>query len=116
MRFLRGLLGGLLWVVASLVGLVAALLCVTLILLPVGIPLLRLSRRLFGAATGLMLPRALTHPVDELGKRARRKAREAAPSKRTRSPDKLADASRRATRRMAKKTRRKAARLRPSKH
>lgn len=73
MRFLRGLSGGLLWIVASLLGLVAVLLCVTVILLPVGIPLLMLARRMFGRAVGLMLPRAMSHPVDELSKKTRRK-------------------------------------------
>ncbi len=79
MRFLRGLSGGLLWIVASLLGLVAVLLCVTVILLPIGIPLLMLARRLFGRAVGLMLPRAMSHPVDELSKKTRRKGGKVAP-------------------------------------
>jgi hypothetical protein len=36
---------------------------VTIILLPLGIPLLGLSRRLMGVAVRLMLPRAVAHPV-----------------------------------------------------
>ena len=40
MRLLRGLLGALLWILASVLGLVGVLLCVTIILLPVGIPAL----------------------------------------------------------------------------
>ena len=42
MRLLRALLGALLWIVASLVGLLGVIACVTLILLPVGIPLVML--------------------------------------------------------------------------
>ena len=36
MQFFRAFGGGLLWIVASLVGLVAGILCVTVILLPLG--------------------------------------------------------------------------------
>jgi hypothetical protein len=68
MRVLRGLLGVLLWLVAGVLGLVSILLCVTVLLLPVGIPLLRLSRKLFGQAARLMLPPALAHPVKETKK------------------------------------------------
>lgn len=75
MRILRGIGGGLLWIVASLLGLVALLLCVTVILLPVGIPLLLLARRLFGAAVKLMTPREVRHPVEEAGKALRKKGR-----------------------------------------
>jgi hypothetical protein len=73
MRILRGLGGALLWILASVLGLVAVLLCVTLILLPVGIPLLRLAGRMYGNAVRLMLPRAVAHPVKETGRRGRRK-------------------------------------------
>jgi hypothetical protein len=66
MRLLRGLLGALLWIGAALLGLVGLLLSVTLILLPLGIPLLRYAGRLFGAAVRLMLPRSVAHPVKEL--------------------------------------------------
>ena len=65
MRLLRGLAGGLLWIVAGLLGLVSLLLCVTIILLPLGIPLLGLARRMMGTAIRLMLPRVLAHPVEE---------------------------------------------------
>lgn len=81
MRFLRGLLGGLLWIVASLLGLVAVLLCVTVILLPIGIPLLALSRRLFGRAVALWLPRGVRHPVDEMGRQARKRGKAVTPDK-----------------------------------
>ena len=77
MRFARALLGGLLWLLASLVGLVGIIACVTLILLPIGIPLLGLARRLFGKSVRLFLPPALAHPTKE-PKRRGRKARKAA--------------------------------------
>ena len=67
MRLLRGLLGALLWLGALVLGLVGLLLCVTLILLPLGIPVLGYARRLFTAAVRLMLPRAVAHPVKEMG-------------------------------------------------
>jgi len=75
MRVLRGLLGALLWILAGLLGLVALLLCVTIILLPLGIPLLRLARSLFGTSVRLMMPRAVAHPVKE----SKRKGRKLAP-------------------------------------
>ena len=70
MRVLRGLGGVLLWIAALLVGLVAVILCVTVVLLPVGIPLLFLTRRLFTSSIRLMLPRAVAHPVKEFDKSA----------------------------------------------
>src|SRR4051812_30101654 len=73
MKFLRALSGGLLWLGACLLGLVGAILCVTIILLPIGLPLLGLSRRLFTRAVGLMLPRPLVHPAQEAAKRTKRK-------------------------------------------
>ena len=63
MRLLRGLLGALLWILAAVLGLVGVLLCVTVILLPVGIPVVRLAGSLFVRSMRLMLPRALAHPV-----------------------------------------------------
>jgi hypothetical protein len=71
MRIVRGLGGMVLWLVASLVWLVAIILCVTVILLPVGVALFGVGRRLFGTALKLMLPRPVTHPVDELSSRAK---------------------------------------------
>ena len=73
MRLLRGLLGGLLWILAGVVGLLGVVLSVTLILLPLGLPLLALSRRMFGQSMRLVLPRQVTHPADELKKSARRR-------------------------------------------
>lgn len=57
MRLLRGLAGVLLWVVALLLALVAAVLCVTLLLIPLGLPLLGYARRLFAFSVRLMFPR-----------------------------------------------------------
>jgi len=51
---------------------------VTLILLPLGIPVLMLARKLFRYAMTMMLPRKVRHPVDELGKSARRGAKKTA--------------------------------------
>jgi hypothetical protein len=75
MRLLRGLLGALLWIVAAVLGLLGVILCVTVILLPLGVPLLGLARRLFTRAVQLMLPRSLAHPVDEITKTAKKKGR-----------------------------------------
>ena len=77
MRLLRGLLGALLWILAAVIGLVAAILCVTIILLPLGIPLLGVARRMFTSAVQLMLPPAVAHPAKTLDKKRRRKAKEA---------------------------------------
>jgi len=76
MRLLRGVGGAGLWIVASLLGLVGVILCVTVILLPVGIPLLKTTGRLFRHAVQLMLPRALAHPVNELGRAAKKQDRQ----------------------------------------
>ena len=63
MRLLRGVAGALLWIVAAVVGLVGALCCITVVLLPVGIPLLLLAGKLFKNSMQLFLPRKMTHPV-----------------------------------------------------
>jgi hypothetical protein len=75
MRLLRGLPGAVLWILAAVLGLVGVLLCVTVILLPLGIPLVKLAGRLFCLSVQLMLPRELAHPVDELTKATNKKAR-----------------------------------------
>jgi hypothetical protein len=80
MRIPRALLGSVLWILAGVVGLVGALLCVTLILLPVGIPLLMLARKLFRYSMTLFLPRAVRHPVDEAKKKGRGSLSDAADS------------------------------------
>src|SRR6478735_4703545 len=74
MRVLRGMAGLLLWILAGVLGLVSLLLCVTIILLPLGIPLFRLARSMFGSAVRLMLPRAVAHPVKETRRAGRRHA------------------------------------------
>jgi hypothetical protein len=61
MRLLRGLAGALLWIVSLLLVLVGAILCVTVILIPLGIPLIGYARRMFTFSVKLMLPRAVTH-------------------------------------------------------
>jgi hypothetical protein len=75
MRLLRGLLGALLWILAAVLGLVGVLLCVTVILLPVGIPVVKLAGSLFVRSVRLMLPPALAHPVDTLTMAAEKKGR-----------------------------------------
>lgn len=86
MQFVRGIGGGLLWIVASLLGLVAVLLCATIILLPLGIPLLGLSRRLFGVALKLVMPREVSHPVKEARKSLRKKGSKAKKGAKKRLP------------------------------
>jgi hypothetical protein len=77
MRLVRGLLGALLWLGAALLALLGVLLCATLILLPLGIPLLGYARRLFTSAVRLMLPKAVAHPVKELRSEAHDERRDA---------------------------------------
>lgn len=57
MRLLRALAGTVLWLVAAVLGLVGSILCVTIILLPVGLAVLGYARRLFSVSTKLMAPR-----------------------------------------------------------
>ena len=73
MRLLRGLAGALLWILSAVLGLVAVLLCVTVILLPLGLPLLGYARRLFTLALKLMLPRAVAHPAETATKSIRKR-------------------------------------------
>ncbi len=75
MRVLRALLGALLWILAGVVGLLGIVLSVTVILLPLGIPLLMLARRMFTRSIALVLPRKVTHPVEETGRSWRKKGR-----------------------------------------
>jgi hypothetical protein len=60
----------------SVLGLVGVVLCVTVILLPVGIPLLGVARRLLTSAVQLMLPRSLAHPVNEVTKSVRKSGKQ----------------------------------------
>jgi hypothetical protein len=74
---LRGHSGALLWIVSLLLMLVGAILCVTVILLPVGVPFLAYASRLFGVAVRLMLPRAVAHPVKTTDKAMAKRGRSA---------------------------------------
>jgi hypothetical protein len=75
--------------------------CLTILLLPLGIPLLMLSRRLFGQSMRLILPRGVTHPVKETSKSLRKSGDKAT--------SKLADAKPegKQLRKQMKKTRKK---------
>jgi hypothetical protein len=75
-------------------------LCVTVILLPLGIPLLGVARRMFTRSVALMLPRAMSHPVDEGRKRARSKK------------DKLSGSAKQKTRRVGKTSKKTGKKLR----
>jgi hypothetical protein len=72
MWLLRGLLASVLWLVAGLVGLVGVILSVTVVLLPLGIPVLLLAKRIFGYSVTVLVPRKVRHPVAEAGKSTRR--------------------------------------------
>jgi hypothetical protein len=61
----------LLWIGSLLLTLVAVILCVTVILLPVGIPLLGYARRMFTLSLRLMLPRAVATNADPKNIRTR---------------------------------------------
>ncbi len=78
MRFVRGMGGVALWILASVVSLVALILCVTILLLPVGIPLLMLGRKLFGQAIRLFMPRGALHPVETSRKASKSAAKDVA--------------------------------------
>lgn len=87
MRVLRGLGGSVLWILAGVLGLLGVVLSVTLILAPVGIPLLMLARRLFRYSMRLFLPREVRHPVQESGKSLRGGAKGAADAVASAAPD-----------------------------
>jgi hypothetical protein len=78
MRVLRAAGGCLLLILTGVVGLLGAVLSVTIILLPIGLPLLWSAKKLFGFSMALFLPRAVRHPAQELGKKARGGASDAA--------------------------------------
>ena len=92
MRLLRGLLGALLWILAAVLGLVGLVLCVTVVLLPLGIPVVGLAGRLFTHAVKLMLPRLVAHPIDEFTKATKKKGRKI----RAVSSDTVADTAKKA--------------------
>jgi membrane associated rhomboid family serine protease len=66
MFVLRGLAASLLWLVAGLLGLLGVVLSVTIILLPLGVPLLILSKKVFGYSMALLVPRKARHPVGRM--------------------------------------------------
>lgn len=70
MKPFRLVAGGVVWLLAGVVAALGVLLSVTIILLPLGIPLLLISRRLFGLSARLVLPKSVRHPVKEAQKRA----------------------------------------------
>jgi hypothetical protein len=85
MRLLRGIAGALLWIVSLLLMLVGVILCVTVILLPVGIPLLGYARRMFTGSLKLMAPRAVSHPIEQSEKAMKKRGHDVRKSaKRTR--------------------------------
>jgi hypothetical protein len=107
MRVVRGIGGALLWIVATLLGLVGVLLCVTVILLPLGLPLLMVSRRMFGAAIKLVMPRAASHPLDEGGKTLRKKGRKAKKEIPSASPKDLAKSGRKRLKKQQRRARKR---------
>lgn len=68
MKALRWLAAGLVWTLAGLMGVIGVLPSVTKVLLPVGIPVLLLARRLFVLAVQLVVPRSARHPVQQAGR------------------------------------------------
>ena len=66
MKTLRWTGASLLGLVGGLLGLVGVILCATLVLLPLGIPVVMLSRRLFKTAGQLVVPKPVRHPVEQL--------------------------------------------------
>ena len=62
MLLLRGLGASLLWILAGVVGLVGILLCATIILIPLGIPVLMLAGRLFRYSMVVLMPGRVRHP------------------------------------------------------
>src|SRR5690348_4641156 len=78
MRLPRALAGALLWILASVVGLLGALLCVTIIGLPIGIFLIRRAARMFSTSVRMMLPPSLAHPIEEAKRSVRDKGKDSA--------------------------------------
>jgi hypothetical protein len=65
MSGLRRALAVLVWLLASVTALLSLLLCVTLILLPLGIPLFAVALRMYAYGVKLMLPRnVVPSPAD----------------------------------------------------
>ena len=109
MRFFGALLGGLVWIVAGVVGLLGIVLSVTVILLPLGIPLLMLARRLFGVAATLALPRKVRHPAQEMKKSMRKKGDDVASAAPDLDLGKAATKARKKTRKLVSRQRKRIA-------
>ena len=106
MRLPRALAGAVLWILASVVGLLGALLCVTIVGLPIGIYLLRLAGRSFRTSVRMMLPPSLAHPVEEAKRSARAKGKEGA--ERTKGDvEQAKDNARHATKKVTKTVKKK---------
>jgi hypothetical protein len=105
--------GAVLWIGAALFGLVAVVLCVTVILLPLGIPLLGLARRMFTQSVALMLPRSVSHPLDEGRKKARSKKDQLSGSakEKTKRVGKAQKKAPKKAKKVSKKLRKKASKL-----
>ena len=71
MFLLRGLAASVLWIVAGVLGLVGILLSVTLILLPVGIPVLMLAKKVFSYSMVVLMPGKVRHPIQHAEKSAK---------------------------------------------
>ena len=79
MRPFRILGGSLFWILAGVVGLLGGLLTITVVLAPLGVPLLFLARRLFRYAMRFFVPHGLRHPAQAVGGSVRDGARKATP-------------------------------------
>jgi len=77
MWLLRGLAASVLWLVAGLLGLVGILLSATLILLPVGIPVLMLAKKVFSYSMVVLVPGKVRHPVHHAEKSAKGRLKDA---------------------------------------
>jgi len=70
MMLIRGLGASLLWILAGVLGLLGVILTVTVILAPVGIPLLMLAKKVFGYSMVVLMPNKVRHPVQHAEKSA----------------------------------------------
>ena len=110
MRLPRALAGALLWVLASVIGLVGVLLCITIIGLPIGFFLVRRAGRMFSAAVKLMLPEEVAHPISENRKRAAENTKDKAASTKD-ATKKVRKAKKKVTKKAGKKRKSLATRL-----
>jgi hypothetical protein len=72
MKALRVLGGSLLWILAGVTGLLGGLLTITLVLAPLGIPLLLVARKLLRYSMRFFVPHGLRHPAKAAGSSARK--------------------------------------------